>query len=65
MDITGIEYLGLDRVLKRGTAEIIEEHEKALFIHDSVSDAYLLACTDPTLGAEILEKEVGSVEAQE
>ena len=59
MDITGIEYLGLDRVLKRGTAEIIEEHEKALFIHDSVSDAYLLACTDPALGAEILERHRG------
>ena len=26
MDITGIDYLGIDRVLKRGTGEIIENH---------------------------------------
>lgn len=58
MDITGIEYLGLDRVLKRGTGEVIEEHDHALFIRDSVSGAFLLACRDAALGAAILERHV-------
>ncbi|MBO4289789.1 MAG: GNAT family N-acetyltransferase [Lachnospiraceae bacterium] len=56
MDISGIDYLGLDRVLKRGTGEVIEEHELAMFVYDSVSEAYFLACADPALGAEILER---------
>lgn len=56
MDISGIDYLGLTRVLQRGTGIVIEEHEQALFIYDTVSEAYLLACTDPVLGADILER---------
>lgn len=54
MDITGIDYLGLDRVLKRGTGTVIEQRDQALFIHDSISGAYLLACGKPELGASLL-----------
>ena len=32
MDITGIDYLGIDRVLKRGTGEITENHANAWHI---------------------------------
>ena len=35
MDISGIEYLGLKRVLERGNGEIIAEREQALLIRDS------------------------------
>ena len=40
MDVTGIKYLGLDRVLKRGTGEIIADSDNALLVRDSVSGAY-------------------------
>ena len=56
---TDIDHLGLDRVLKRGTGEIIERHEDALYIRDTVSGACLLACGDNTLGGDILERRVG------
>lgn len=48
MDVCGIEYLGIDRVLKRGSGEIIASQDDALLVRDSVSGAYLLACEDPT-----------------
>ena len=54
MDVTGIDYLGLDRVLRRGTGEIIEQSERLLLIRDSVSGAYLLACEDAAEGMDVL-----------
>lgn len=56
MDITGIDYLGIDRVLKRGTGEIIENHANALLVRDNVSGAYFLACEDETLGISLLDR---------
>lgn len=56
MDITGIDYLGIDRVLKRGTGEIIESCENALLVRDSVSEAYFLACEDTMLGVSLLNQ---------
>ena len=55
MDIHQIDYLGLDRVLKRGSGEIIAEQEDALFIRDSVSGACLLACEDVSVGRHMLD----------
>ena len=46
MDIGGIDYLGIDRVLKRGSGEIIINADNALFVRDNVSGAYFLACKD-------------------
>ena len=40
MDLNRIEYLGLERVMRRGSAEIVAEVDGALFIRDSVSGAY-------------------------
>jgi len=34
MQITGIDYLGIDRVLKRGSGEIIAEQDDALLVRD-------------------------------
>ena len=56
MDLTGIDLLGIERVLKRGTGEVIERHDDALLVRDSVSGAYMLGCEDPALGAAILQR---------
>jgi len=56
MDISGIDYLGLDRVLKRGSGEILAEKENALLIRDSVSRAYMLACEDMETGISLLDR---------
>jgi len=56
MDISGINYLGLDRVLKRGSGEIIVNMDDALFIRDSISGAYLLACEDMMTGITLLDR---------
>ena len=59
MDIHGIDHLGLDRVLKRGTGEVIAEQDDALFIRDSVSGACMLACEDAAAGLCLLDRHVG------
>ena len=59
MNITGIKYLGLDRVLKRGTGEIIADSDNALLVRDSVSGAYFLACEDQAAGLSMLDRYVG------
>ena len=39
MDISGIKYLGIDRILSRGTGETIAELNNALLVRDNVSGA--------------------------
>ena len=60
LDLSGIDYLGLERVLKRGTGQVIEQHDQAVFVHDSVSGTFLLGCENVDLGADILKHGVGS-----
>jgi len=59
MDLTDIDYLGIDRVLKRGTGKVIERHDAALLVHDSISGACMLGCEDAALGANILRYRLG------
>ena len=59
MDLSGIDLLGLDRVLRRGTGEIIEETGGALLIRDRVSGAYMPAWEDAALGMPMLERHIG------
>jgi GNAT superfamily N-acetyltransferase len=59
MDITGIDYLGLDRVLKRGTGTVLAESEDFMLVRDSVSGACLLACEDVQRGLPLLDRFVG------
>lgn len=59
MDISGIDFLGLDNVLKRGSGEIIEEQDHALFIRDHVSGAFFLACEDTLIGIPLLDRYIG------
>lgn len=56
MDISRIEYLGIDRVLKRGTGSIIADSDHALLIRDNVSGACLLACEDKAAGIAVLDR---------
>ena len=58
IDISCIDYLGIDRVLKRGTGEIIEDQAEALFVYDTVSGAYFLACENTALGLSLLDRHV-------
>ena len=56
MDISGIDYLGHDRVLRRGSGDIIAQQDDALFIRDRDSGAYLLACEDAAIGMPLLDQ---------
>ena len=57
--LTGIDYLGFDRVLRRGTGEILAESEDVLLLRDNVSKAYFLACDDTEAGMEALDRCAG------
>ncbi|MBO4871870.1 MAG: GNAT family N-acetyltransferase [Lachnospiraceae bacterium] len=56
MRLSDIEYLGVDRVLRRGSGEILEEREDAVLVRDSISGAFLLACENREAGRTLLEK---------
>ena len=56
MDLTNIDLLGIDRVLRRGTGEILEQRADLLLVRDRVSGAYFLACEDPALGLSALDR---------
>ncbi|MCR4622713.1 MAG: GNAT family N-acetyltransferase [Clostridiales bacterium] len=55
-DINGIDHLGIDHVLRRGSGEIIADMENALLVRDSVSGAYMLACEDMILGLSLIDR---------
>lgn len=59
MDISGIDYLGIDRVLRRGSGEIVAETDDALLVRDRVSGAYFLACEDEAAGRSMLDRHIG------
>lgn len=56
IDLTDIDYLGVERILKRGTGEIIESYENALLVRDKVSEAYFLLCEDEKFGISLLDQ---------
>lgn len=56
MDIKGIDYLGFDRALKRGTAEILENDNNVLLIFETASKAYMMACDDTDRGIQVLDR---------
>ena len=59
MDLTTIENLNIDRVIKRGTAQIIERADDAILLKDIKSKALMLACDEVEKGIEILERNNG------
>ena len=42
IDFNGIDYLGIDRIVKRGSAEFIERNERFVFVRDTVSGVLFL-----------------------
>ena len=56
MGLAGIDYLGIERVLKRGTGDILERQDRAILVHDRVSGALMLGCEDAEAGAGLLER---------
>ena len=56
MDLNAIEYLGFRRIMDRGTAEIIEQSEDVLFLHDKVSEVNFLACEDDELVRDVIDR---------
>ena len=56
IDLANINYLGIDRILKRGTGEIMASCENAILVRDKVSNAYFLACEDEESGRIFLEQ---------
>lgn len=60
MNLEGIDYLGMDRVLKRGSGEIIAETDHALLVRDRDSEALMLACEDAADGFALLDRHAGT-----
>ena len=58
MNLNSIENLGIERVLKRGTGEIIYRDNDAILVRDKVSRAFLLACDDTKKGLSILNNHI-------
>ncbi len=58
MNLNTIDYVVFDKMIKRGTAKILENTESALFLYDTKSEGYYLACEDVDLGMSILDKYV-------
>ncbi len=56
MDISSIEYVVFQHIMKRGTGKVIDESDDFLLIFDTVSEGYYLACADHESGMKILEK---------
>ena len=58
-DLTKIEYLGIERILKRGTGKVIEQQEDALLILDQLSGVWMLGCENAAAGEEVLRRNIG------
>ena len=52
----GIEYLGIERVLQRGTGSVLEDLPGAQLVYDSVSGAYFLDCADEKTAFSVLDR---------
>jgi len=59
IDLTEIELLGIDRVLRRGTGEVVERRDDVLLVRDAVSGALFLACDDAAAGMAALDRHAG------
>lgn len=42
IDFNGIDYLGIDRIVKRGSAEFIAQNDRFVFVRDTVSGVFFL-----------------------
>lgn len=49
-------YAGMRQLLRRGTAEVLEQGSRGVFLRDTVSGIYMLAAADDELGAQWLQR---------
>lgn len=56
MELSGIDYLSFDCLLRRGTGKVLEEGDDHLLLRDTMSKAYFLACDDSALGISVLDR---------
>ena len=56
MKLDEVEYIGFQRIKDRGTAKILEETDDLLFMQDTMSEAYMLACDDPVLAKDVIDR---------
>lgn len=59
MNLQNINNLGIDRVLRRESGEIILERDDALLVRDKISGAYMFACDDTESGVALLDRYIG------
>lgn len=59
MDYSNVDRVGLDRVIERGTADILEQQDNALLIRDRVSGAVMLLCDDVGTSLSLLDRHIG------
>ena len=59
IDLKDIDNLGIDRVLQRGTGEIILQDETAILVKDTVSGALMLACDESFRDISSLDRYLG------
>ena len=51
--------MGIERVLRRGSGEILIERDDAILVRDCISGAYMMACDDTSTGVSLLERYIG------
>ena len=56
LDSNYVLYAGMIQVIRRGTAEILEESDEGIFLRDAVSNAFMLATDNPEISIEWLKK---------
>ena len=59
MNFNRIDTVGLDRVLERGSGDVLARSEHALLIRDHISGALMLACDDEETGLSLLDRYAG------
>ena len=59
MNFTKIDTVGLDRVLERGSGDLLARSEHALLVRDHISGALMLACDDAEVGLSLLDRYAG------
>lgn len=59
MAINEIDKLGMERVLERGSGEILAKEEDALLVRDLVSGACFLSCEEEKTGLRLFERAGG------
>ena len=56
MNLLDLDYVNIYKVIKRNTAEILEEDESGIFVFDKKSEIFIIACDDTNKGLSWVDK---------